>query len=138
MRDVCSKYRVKQVSERSYPANFVEKIDEFINLPTGFGKSLTYQALPLVPFQLYHSSLLADHDTKTDRLLAYSNKRERKSRLSLADVRGMRDEQNQTPQDVCGEATDPSERMKLVSSSKMCLLQPNSMIQTRRRFLITP
>ena len=24
-----------------------------------------------VPFQLYHSSLLADHDTITDRLLAY-------------------------------------------------------------------
>ena len=48
MREVCSKYRVKQVSERSYPANFIEKIDEFINLPTGFGKSLTYQALPLI------------------------------------------------------------------------------------------
>ena len=43
-----SKYRVKQVSERSYPANFIEKIDKFINLPTGFGKSLTYQALPLI------------------------------------------------------------------------------------------
>ena len=48
MREICSKYRVKQVSERSYPANFIEKIDEFINLPTGFGKSLTYQALPLI------------------------------------------------------------------------------------------
>ena len=48
MREVCSKYRVKQVSERSYPANFIEKIDEFINLPTGFGKSLSYQALPLI------------------------------------------------------------------------------------------
>ena len=60
-----------------------------------------------MPFQLYHSSLLADHDTITDRLLAYSNKQERKSRLSLADVRGekwMRDEQKQTLQDVCGEA----------------------------------
>ena len=43
---VVLKYRVKQVSERSYPANFIEKIDEFINLPRGFGKSLTYQALP--------------------------------------------------------------------------------------------
>ena len=48
MREVCSKYRVKQVSERSYPANVIEKIDEFINLPRGFGKSLTYQALPLI------------------------------------------------------------------------------------------
>ena len=48
MREVCSKYRVKQVSERSYPVNFIEKIDDFINLPTGFGKSLTYQALPLI------------------------------------------------------------------------------------------
>ena len=45
---VVLKYRVKQVSERSYPANFIEKIDEFINLPRGFGKSLTYQALPLI------------------------------------------------------------------------------------------
>ena len=41
-----------------------------------------------VPFPLYHSSLLADRDTITDRLLAYSNKRERKCRLCLADVRG--------------------------------------------------
>ena len=48
VREVRSKYRVKQVSERSYPANFIEKIDEFTNLPTGFGKSLTYQALPLI------------------------------------------------------------------------------------------
>ena len=48
MREICNKYRVKQVSERSYPANFIEKTDEFINLPTGFGKSLIYQALPLV------------------------------------------------------------------------------------------
>ena len=40
-----------------------------------------------MPFQLYHSSLLADHDTITDRLLAYSNKQERKCRLCLADVR---------------------------------------------------
>ena len=48
MGEVCSKYRVKQVSERSYPANFIQKIDEFINLLTGFGKSLTYQALPLI------------------------------------------------------------------------------------------
>ena len=45
---VVLKYRVKQVSDRSYPANFIEKIDEFINLPRGFGKSLTYQALPLI------------------------------------------------------------------------------------------
>ena len=45
---VVLKYRVKQVSERSYPANFIEKIDEFINLPRGFGKFLTYQALPLI------------------------------------------------------------------------------------------
>ena len=47
MREICNKYRVKQVSERSYPTNFIEKTDEFINLPTGFGKSLMYQALPL-------------------------------------------------------------------------------------------
>ena len=33
-----------------------------------------------VPFQLYHSSLLADHDTITDCLLAYSSKQERKCR----------------------------------------------------------
>ena len=36
------------MSERSHPANFIAKTDEFINLPTGFGKSLTYQALLLV------------------------------------------------------------------------------------------
>ena len=48
MREICNKYRVRQVSERSYPANFIEKTDEFINLPTGFGKSLIYQALPLI------------------------------------------------------------------------------------------
>ena len=47
MREICNKYRVKQVSERNYPANFIEKTDEFINLPTRFGKSLMYQALPL-------------------------------------------------------------------------------------------
>ena len=45
---VIDKYRVKQVSERSYPANSMEKTGEFINLPKGFGKSLIYQALPLV------------------------------------------------------------------------------------------
>ena len=48
MREICNKYRVKQVPERSYPANFIEKTDEFMNLATGFGKSLIYQALPLV------------------------------------------------------------------------------------------
>ena len=48
MREIYNKYRVKQVSERSYPANFIEKTDEFTNLPTGFGKSLIYQALSLV------------------------------------------------------------------------------------------
>lgn len=47
MQEICNEYRVKQVSERRYPANFIEKTDEFINLPTGFGKSLIYQALPL-------------------------------------------------------------------------------------------
>ena len=47
MGEICNKYRVKQVSERSYPANFIEKTDELINLPMGFGKSLMYQALPL-------------------------------------------------------------------------------------------
>ena len=48
MREICNEYRVKQVSERSYPANFIAKTDEFINLPTGFSKSLIYQALLLV------------------------------------------------------------------------------------------
>ena len=48
MREICNKYRVKQVLERSYPANFIEKTDEFMNLATGFGKSLIYQALLLV------------------------------------------------------------------------------------------
>ena len=38
--------------------------------------------------RLYHSSLLADRDTRTIRLLAYSNKQERKCRLCLAIVRG--------------------------------------------------
>ena len=47
MGEICNKYRVKQVSERSYPANFIEKTNELINLPMGFGKSLMYQALPL-------------------------------------------------------------------------------------------
>ena len=49
MQEICNKYRVKQVSERSYPTNVIEKTtDEFINLPTGSDKSLIYQALPLV------------------------------------------------------------------------------------------
>ena len=48
MREICNKYRVNQVSETSYPANFIGKTDELINLPTGFGKALIYQALPLV------------------------------------------------------------------------------------------
>ena len=48
MREICNKCRLKQVLERRYPANCIEKTDEFINLPTGFGKSLIYQALPLV------------------------------------------------------------------------------------------
>ena len=48
MREICNKYRVNRVSERSYPANFIGKTDELINLPTGFGKALIYQALPLV------------------------------------------------------------------------------------------
>ena len=39
-----SKYRVKQVSESSYPANFIEKTDEFINLPTGFGNLSSFAA----------------------------------------------------------------------------------------------
>ena len=41
-----------------------------------------------VPFHLYHSARLADRDTITNRLLAYSNNPERKCRLCLADVRG--------------------------------------------------
>ena len=48
MREICSKYRVKQVSDISHTANFIEKTDEFIIFPMGFGKSLIYQALPLV------------------------------------------------------------------------------------------
>ena len=36
MREICNEYRVKQVSERSNPANFIAKSDEFINLSTGF------------------------------------------------------------------------------------------------------
>ena len=48
MREICSKYRVKQVSDICYTANFIEKTDEFIIFPIGFGKSLIYQALPLV------------------------------------------------------------------------------------------
>ena len=47
MREICNKFRV-QVSDRSYAANFIERTDEFINLPREFGKSLIYQALPLV------------------------------------------------------------------------------------------
>ena len=41
-----------------------------------------------MPFHLYHSAWLADRDTITNRLLAYSNNPERKCRLCLADVRG--------------------------------------------------
>ena len=47
MREICNKFRV-QVSDRSCRANFIERTDEFINLPREFGKSLIYQALPLV------------------------------------------------------------------------------------------
>ena len=56
---VVLKYRVKQVSEGSYPANFIEKIDEFINLPRGFGKSghIVVVASPLV-------NLVKDQATK--------------------------------------------------------------------------
>ena len=48
MREVCSKYRVTQVSERSYPANFIEKIDEFINLPTGLANPLHIKLCRLI------------------------------------------------------------------------------------------
>ena len=41
-----------------------------------------------VPFHLYHSAWLADRDTITNCLLAYSNNPECKCRLCLADVRG--------------------------------------------------
>ena len=61
MREICNKCRVKQVSERRYPANFIEKTDEFINLSKGFGKSLIYQALPLV-------NLMKDQATKLENI----------------------------------------------------------------------
>ena len=44
-------------------------------------------------------------------------------------------DENQTT--MYGISTDPLERMKLASSSKTPLLQPNSMTQTRRTCLIT-
>ena len=45
MREICNEYRVKQVLERSYPANFIAKTDKFINLPTGFSKSIKLYCL---------------------------------------------------------------------------------------------
>ena len=55
-----------------------------INIPRKKGEIIRRP----VSFQLYHSSLLADRDTITNRLLAHSNKQERKCQLCLADVCG--------------------------------------------------
>ena len=48
---VCETFKIMELNahQREAIAYFVDKKkDVFINLPTGFGKSLIYQALPLV------------------------------------------------------------------------------------------
>ena len=48
---VCEKFAIKELNmyQREAIVHFVqEKCDVFINLPTGYGKSLIYQALPFV------------------------------------------------------------------------------------------
>ena len=48
---VCEKFEIEAINDhqkRVLYAYFEEKQDVFINLPTGFGKSLIYQALPLI------------------------------------------------------------------------------------------
>lgn len=48
---VCEKFQIEALNDhqkRALHAYIEEKQDVFINLPTGFGKSLIYQALPLI------------------------------------------------------------------------------------------
>ena len=51
LQRVCESFQIDDLNpyQREAITNFVEeKVDIFVNLPTGFGKSLIYQALPLV------------------------------------------------------------------------------------------
>ena len=57
--DVCEKFGIKALNDyqREAITQFVyKKTDLFINLPTGYGKSLVYQALPLV-FDTVHRTV---------------------------------------------------------------------------------
>ena len=83
----------------SFPKLQLQRKQKNLLLITFFGVSSMHRHginIPLkkreiirrVPFHLYHSAWLADRDTITNRLLAYSNNPERKCRLCLGDVRG--------------------------------------------------
>ena len=57
---VCEMFGIRELNayQREAIVQFVQKkTDVFVNLPTGYGKSLIYQALPFV----YDSILEADH-----------------------------------------------------------------------------
>ena len=48
---VCEKFKIKSFNhhqKQAFIALVGEKKDVFVNLPTGFGKSFIYQALPLI------------------------------------------------------------------------------------------
>ena len=57
--NVCEKFGIRALNDYQQEAitQFVnKKTDLFINLPTGYGKSLVYQALPLV-FDTVHGTV---------------------------------------------------------------------------------
>ena len=56
---ICKKFGIRALNDyqREATTQFVnKKTDLFINLPTGYGKSLVYQALPLV-FDTVHGTV---------------------------------------------------------------------------------
>lgn len=51
LRLVCQKFGITELNplqEEAITSFVINKTDVFVNLPTGFGKSLIYQALPLI------------------------------------------------------------------------------------------
>lgn len=50
LQQVCQKFGISELNplqEKAIASFVINKRDVFVNLPTGFGKSLIYQALPL-------------------------------------------------------------------------------------------
>ncbi|CAB3976789.1 mediator of RNA polymerase II transcription subunit 34-like [Paramuricea clavata] len=73
--NVCELFRINKLSDFQY--NAIKKITEkkndvFINMPTGSGKSLTYQALPIVFDCLSEGSPRCEYQPKTNILIVVS------------------------------------------------------------------